>query len=216
MTSVHSYYSVINYNIIISLYRKPWSQKTFLAIKMALEQLCDVVQRCVRVNMFYCTFAMCQLHKVTCVFIFYLASNQGWRLLTGRLWFILHCRKNLYRARQQCSGSQHPSWWDEQGELNSALCDSSMKRPNSGSFILVLLKNIVSCMGWNLLGPLVQILLKKEDRNLPHCHAILSHLLEVICDLFFKLWWDIWLWPACSFHAAFIYSVMFCETGLQS
>lgn len=38
-------------------------------------------------------------------------------------------------------------------------------------------------MGWNLLGPLVQILLKKEDRNLPHCHAILSHLLEVICIL---------------------------------
>lgn len=34
-------------------------------------------------------------------------------------------------------------------------------------------------MGWNLLGPLVQILLKKEDKNLPHCHAILSHLLEV-------------------------------------
>lgn len=59
-----------------------------------------------------------------------------------------------------------------------------MKRPNSGNFILVLLKNIVRCMGWNLLGPLVQILLKKEDKNLPHCHAILSHLLEVICDLF--------------------------------
>ncbi|XP_065132044.1 glomulin, FKBP associated protein a isoform X2 [Paramisgurnus dabryanus] len=34
-------------------------------------------------------------------------------------------------------------------------------------------------MGWNLLGPLVQILLKKEDKNLLHCHAILSHLLEV-------------------------------------
>ncbi|XP_051556412.1 glomulin-like [Myxocyprinus asiaticus] len=40
-------------------------------------------------------------------------------------------------------------------------------------------KNVVRCMGWNLLGPLVQILLKKEDRNLPHCHAILSYLLEV-------------------------------------
>lgn len=34
-------------------------------------------------------------------------------------------------------------------------------------------------MGWNLLGPLVQILLKKEENNLPHCLAILTHLLEV-------------------------------------
>ncbi|XP_038820154.1 glomulin, FKBP associated protein a isoform X2 [Salvelinus namaycush] len=40
-------------------------------------------------------------------------------------------------------------------------------------------KNIVRCMGWNLLGPLVQILLKKEENNLPHCLAILTHLLEV-------------------------------------
>jgi len=47
-------------------------------------------------------------------------------------------------------------------------------------FFLVLLKCIVRCMGWNLLGPLVQMLLKKEDKNLPHCHAILSHLLEVL------------------------------------
>lgn len=39
-------------------------------------------------------------------------------------------------------------------------------------------------MGWNLLGPLVQMLLKKEDKNLPHCHAILAHLLEVINALF--------------------------------
>ncbi|XP_030630198.1 glomulin, FKBP associated protein a [Chanos chanos] len=40
-------------------------------------------------------------------------------------------------------------------------------------------KNIVRCMGWNLLGPLVQVLLKKEDKNLPHCSAILTYLLEV-------------------------------------
>ncbi|TRY87521.1 hypothetical protein DNTS_007083 [Danionella cerebrum] len=40
-------------------------------------------------------------------------------------------------------------------------------------------KNLVRCMGWNLLGPVVKILLNKEDKNLPHCHAILSCLLEV-------------------------------------
>ncbi|KAM6948759.1 glomulin, FKBP associated protein a [Aplochiton taeniatus] len=40
-------------------------------------------------------------------------------------------------------------------------------------------KNIVRCMGWNLLGPLFQILLKKEHKNLPQCLAIFNHLLEV-------------------------------------
>ncbi|CAB1325910.1 unnamed protein product [Coregonus sp. 'balchen'] len=40
-------------------------------------------------------------------------------------------------------------------------------------------QNIVRCMGWNLLGPLFQILLKKEDKNLNHCLAILTHILEV-------------------------------------
>ncbi|CAM9205684.1 unnamed protein product [Lampetra planeri] len=34
-------------------------------------------------------------------------------------------------------------------------------------------------MGWNLLPPLVQVLLKKEDKNLPQCLAIFNHLLEV-------------------------------------
>uniref|UniRef100_A0A667XMT9 Glomulin, FKBP associated protein a n=1 Tax=Myripristis murdjan TaxID=586833 RepID=A0A667XMT9_9TELE len=40
-------------------------------------------------------------------------------------------------------------------------------------------KDIVRCMGWNLLPPLVQVLLRKDDRSLPHCLAIFSHLLEV-------------------------------------
>lgn len=34
-------------------------------------------------------------------------------------------------------------------------------------------------MGWNLLPPLVQVLLKKEDKNLPQCLAVFNHLLEV-------------------------------------
>ncbi|XP_072524625.1 glomulin, FKBP associated protein a [Salminus brasiliensis] len=39
-------------------------------------------------------------------------------------------------------------------------------------------KDIVRCMGWNLLEPLVKVLLKKEEKNHAHCHAILTHLLE--------------------------------------
>lgn len=34
-------------------------------------------------------------------------------------------------------------------------------------------------MGWNLLPPLIQILIKKEDKNLSQCLAIFNHLLEV-------------------------------------
>uniref|UniRef100_A0A672ZAM0 Glomulin, FKBP associated protein a n=1 Tax=Sphaeramia orbicularis TaxID=375764 RepID=A0A672ZAM0_9TELE len=40
-------------------------------------------------------------------------------------------------------------------------------------------QDIVRCMGWNLLPPLIQTLLKKEDKVLPHCLAIFNHLLEV-------------------------------------
>lgn len=34
-------------------------------------------------------------------------------------------------------------------------------------------------MGWNLLPPLIQVLLKKESKSLPQCLAIFNHLLEV-------------------------------------
>jgi hypothetical protein len=34
-------------------------------------------------------------------------------------------------------------------------------------------------MGWNLLDPLVQVMLKQEVKNRPHCQAILKHLLKV-------------------------------------
>uniref|UniRef100_A0A8D3A1K3 Glomulin, FKBP associated protein a n=1 Tax=Scophthalmus maximus TaxID=52904 RepID=A0A8D3A1K3_SCOMX len=39
-------------------------------------------------------------------------------------------------------------------------------------------QDIVRSMGWNLLPPLIQVLLKKEDKNLPQCLAIFNHLLE--------------------------------------
>uniref|UniRef100_A0A3P9K218 Glomulin, FKBP associated protein a n=1 Tax=Oryzias latipes TaxID=8090 RepID=A0A3P9K218_ORYLA len=39
-------------------------------------------------------------------------------------------------------------------------------------------QDTVSCMGWTLLPPLIQLLLKKEDQNLPRWAAIFTHLLE--------------------------------------
>ncbi|XP_018586324.1 glomulin, FKBP associated protein a isoform X1 [Scleropages formosus] len=40
-------------------------------------------------------------------------------------------------------------------------------------------KNIVRAMGWSLLGPLVKVLIEKEEESLPHCLAIFTHILEV-------------------------------------
>ncbi|XP_058891029.1 glomulin-like [Acipenser ruthenus] len=40
-------------------------------------------------------------------------------------------------------------------------------------------KEIVKSMGWNLLGPLVKIVLKKEAESLQHCLTTLKHVLEV-------------------------------------
>ncbi|XP_068605112.1 glomulin, FKBP associated protein a [Brachionichthys hirsutus] len=38
---------------------------------------------------------------------------------------------------------------------------------------------IVKCMGWNLLPPLIQALLKKEEKHLTHCLAVFNHLLQI-------------------------------------
>ncbi|MBN3298578.1 GLMN protein, partial [Amia calva] len=40
-------------------------------------------------------------------------------------------------------------------------------------------QEIVRCMGWNLLGPLVQLILKKEEGSLQHCLAIFSNIMDV-------------------------------------
>uniref|UniRef100_A0A8C9YG96 Glomulin, FKBP associated protein a n=1 Tax=Sander lucioperca TaxID=283035 RepID=A0A8C9YG96_SANLU len=39
-------------------------------------------------------------------------------------------------------------------------------------------QDIVRCMGWNLLPPLIQVLLKKEDKKFSQCLAIFNHLLQ--------------------------------------
>ncbi|KAK5859435.1 hypothetical protein PBY51_020990 [Eleginops maclovinus] len=39
-------------------------------------------------------------------------------------------------------------------------------------------QDIVRCMGWNLLPPLIQVLLKKDSQKLSQCLAIFNHLLQ--------------------------------------
>ncbi|KAF4117046.1 glomulin, FKBP associated protein a [Onychostoma macrolepis] len=84
---------------------------------------------------------------------------------------------------QRCQAIKDEGFSPEDYDLFFTAGRTCIEEGNSAQVLSILVdeknKNIVRCMGWNLLGPLVQILLKKEDRNLPHCHAILSHLLEV-------------------------------------
>uniref|UniRef100_A0A8C1BSH6 Glomulin, FKBP associated protein a n=1 Tax=Cyprinus carpio carpio TaxID=630221 RepID=A0A8C1BSH6_CYPCA len=84
---------------------------------------------------------------------------------------------------QRCQAIKDEGFSPEDYDLFFTAGRTCLEQGNSAQVLSILVdeknKNIVRCMGWNLLGPLVQILLKKEDKNLPHCHAILSHLLEI-------------------------------------
>ncbi|XP_016132621.1 glomulin, FKBP associated protein a [Sinocyclocheilus grahami] len=84
---------------------------------------------------------------------------------------------------QRCQAIKDEGFSPEDYDLFFTAGRTCIEQGNSAQVLSILVdeknKSIVRCMGWNLLGPLVQILLKKEDGNLPHCHAILSHLLEV-------------------------------------
>lgn len=105
------------YNMIISLYTESWSEKTFT---MALEQLTDVVHRCVSVCLNWYNIPKVSpmaFTEITRVLLF-LASNQGRKLPSRGLRFIPYCRKSLHRARWQCPSSQHFSWWEKQGEAD--------------------------------------------------------------------------------------------------
>uniref|UniRef100_A0A8C7GR69 Glomulin, FKBP associated protein a n=1 Tax=Oncorhynchus kisutch TaxID=8019 RepID=A0A8C7GR69_ONCKI len=85
---------------------------------------------------------------------------------------------------QRCQAIQDDNYTTEDYSVFQIAGRTCLEDGESAQVLSIVLdeenKNIVKCMGWNLLGPLVQILLKKEENNLPpHCLAILTHLLEV-------------------------------------
>uniref|UniRef100_A0A8C7UDU3 Glomulin, FKBP associated protein a n=1 Tax=Oncorhynchus mykiss TaxID=8022 RepID=A0A8C7UDU3_ONCMY len=84
---------------------------------------------------------------------------------------------------QRCQAIQDDNYTTEDYSVFQIAGRTCLEDGESAQVLSIVLdeenKNIVRCMGWNLLGPLVQILLKKEDNNLPHCLATLTHLLEV-------------------------------------
>ncbi|CAK6952297.1 glomulin%2C FKBP associated protein a [Scomber scombrus] len=83
---------------------------------------------------------------------------------------------------QRCQGVPDDSYTTEAHDVFTVAGRICIEEGNSVQVLSIVLddknQDIVRCMGWNLLPPLVQILLKKEDKDLPHCLAIFNHLLK--------------------------------------
>ncbi|XP_061652718.1 glomulin, FKBP associated protein a [Phyllopteryx taeniolatus] len=83
---------------------------------------------------------------------------------------------------QRCQALPADSYTPEDHKLFMTAGRSCIKEGNSAQVLSIVLddtnQDMVRCMGWNLLAPLVQVLLQKEDKNLPHCLAIFNHLIE--------------------------------------
>uniref|UniRef100_A0A3Q1K692 Glomulin, FKBP associated protein a n=1 Tax=Anabas testudineus TaxID=64144 RepID=A0A3Q1K692_ANATE len=84
---------------------------------------------------------------------------------------------------QRCQGLPDDSYTSEDHNIFTVAGRSCIEKGDSVQVLSIVLdeKNQVhcsKCMGWNLLPPLIQILIKKEDKNLSQCLAIFNHLLE--------------------------------------
>ncbi|XP_061587190.1 glomulin, FKBP associated protein a [Cololabis saira] len=83
---------------------------------------------------------------------------------------------------QRCQALGDDSYTAEDHNVFTVAGQTCIEEGDSAQVLSIVLddknQDIVRCMGWNLLTPLIQVLLKKEDRNLPQCLAIFNHLLE--------------------------------------
>ncbi|KAK2895493.1 glomulin, FKBP associated protein a [Channa argus] len=83
---------------------------------------------------------------------------------------------------QRCQGLPDDNYTSEDHDIFTIAGRSCIEEGNSVQILSIVLdeknQDLVRCMGWNLLPPIIQVLLKKEDRNLPQCLAIFNHLLE--------------------------------------
>ncbi|XP_071372972.1 glomulin, FKBP associated protein a [Centroberyx affinis] len=84
---------------------------------------------------------------------------------------------------QRCQAVQDDSYTTEDYDVFTIAGRTCIEQGDSTQVLSIVVdeknKAVVRCMGWNLLPPLIQVLLKKEDKSLPHCLAIFKHLLEV-------------------------------------
>lgn len=83
---------------------------------------------------------------------------------------------------QRCQALPDDCYTSEDHEMFMAAGRGCIEEGNSPQVLSLVLdeknQNVVRSMGWNLLPPLIQVLLRKEDKHLPQCLAIFNHLLE--------------------------------------
>uniref|UniRef100_A0A3B3DNA0 Glomulin, FKBP associated protein a n=1 Tax=Oryzias melastigma TaxID=30732 RepID=A0A3B3DNA0_ORYME len=83
---------------------------------------------------------------------------------------------------QLCQALPESSYTAEHHDAFTAAGRACIQEGHCTNVLSILLdeknQEIVRCMGWTLLPPLIQLLLKKEDKNLPQWLAIFTHLLE--------------------------------------
>ncbi|XP_074543850.1 glomulin, FKBP associated protein a [Halichoeres trimaculatus] len=83
---------------------------------------------------------------------------------------------------QRCQAVPDDSYTAEDHDVFTIAGRTCIEEGHSAHVLSIILdeknQDIVRCMGWNLLPPLIQILLKKEDKNLSQSLAIFKHLLQ--------------------------------------
>lgn len=84
---------------------------------------------------------------------------------------------------QRCQALPEDSYTTEDHDVFTISGRTCIEEGNSAQVLSIVLdeknQDIVRCMGWNLLPPLIRVLLKKEDETLSQCLAIFNHLLRV-------------------------------------
>ncbi|XP_017286258.1 glomulin, FKBP associated protein a [Kryptolebias marmoratus] len=83
---------------------------------------------------------------------------------------------------QRCQALSDDGYTTEDHDVFTTAGRTCIEEGNSLQVLSIVLdeknQNMVRSLGWNLLPPLVQVLLKEEDKNLPQCLAIFNHLIE--------------------------------------
>nr|XP_015210647.1 PREDICTED: glomulin [Lepisosteus oculatus] len=93
--------------------------------------------------------------------------------------------EQLYDMLQRCQVLADDSFKPEDYEQFQSAGRACLERGGAAQVLEVVQdeknKAIVRSMGWNLLGPLVQVILQKDEKSLQHCLSIFAHLLDWHC-----------------------------------
>uniref|UniRef100_A0A1A8D6L8 Glomulin, FKBP associated protein a n=1 Tax=Nothobranchius kadleci TaxID=1051664 RepID=A0A1A8D6L8_NOTKA len=83
---------------------------------------------------------------------------------------------------QRCQALPGDGYSSEEHDVFTTAGRTCIEEGHSPQVLSIVLdeknQNLIRSLGWNLLPPLIQVLLKKEDKNLPQCLAMFNHLME--------------------------------------